>query len=260
MDEYLLTKEEIAHIVNKAAYSLLNNPGFVGQFTKHRWDIFSISWQKKLFFIKGDQFTGLEHINIRHRFFTNGYSQTSNSMFLPTSKFDKDGGVLSDYIKIAETLFEPAYIDSKNTNPEQFDVFKGNVALNTMRQYRLILYKDTRIVHTLFPIDKKKPRKLRKGEVLVNPIGANTLFLTIPYYDIDDTIRYGIGFKHLIDVQEEDVFILVFENGRVVKQIVLPKRKVKYRYGLNAYIQSLNYLNVSNVEDVIAKVEKGQIK
>jgi hypothetical protein len=158
MEEILLTPEEIEKISTKAKYSILNNPGFVGQFTKFRTDIFSISTNKKLIFIQGDNFTGLQHINMRHRFYTNAQSKISKNSFVATSRFPKDLGKLFDYQKISEALYNPENVDSKNNNPILFDVYKGK-ADETGIEYRLILYKGTKIVHTLFPIEKKKQKK-----------------------------------------------------------------------------------------------------
>lgn len=260
MQEILLTPDEIEKINTKAKYSILNNPGFVGQFTKFRTDIFSISPTKKLIFIQGDNFTGLQHINMRHRFYSNAHSKISDNAFVATSRFPKDSGTLFDYQKISETIYNPENVDSKNNNPTLFDVYKGK-ADKTGTEFRLILYKDTRIVHTLFPIEKKKPQKrFEKTDIVAQWHDLVTLLAVIPYFDSNQILRYGIGVTFYTNKQTEEWDILIYENGKVVKHVKLGKQKVEYQFDIGIRIQQINYADVSKFEDIIDKIEKGEIK
>jgi hypothetical protein len=258
MKETLLTTGEIEKISTKAKYSILNNPGFVGQFTKFKTDIFSISPNKKLIFIQGDNFTGLQHINMRHRFYTNAHSKISENEFVATSRFPKDSGTLFDYQKISESVYNPENMDSKNNNPELFDVYKGKV---DETEYRLILYKDTKIVHTLFPVERKKPKKkFEKTDIVAQWHDLVTLLAVIPYFDSNQVLRYGIGVTLYTNEKTEKWDILIYENGKVVKNVELGKQKVNYQFDIGTRIQQINYADVSKLEAIIYKIENGEIK
>lgn len=260
MQEILLTSEEIEKISTKAKYSILNNPGFVGQFTKFKTDIFSISSNKKLIFIQGDNFTGLQHINMRHSFYTNAHSKISDKEFVATSRFPKDSGALFDYQKICEAVYNQESVDEKNNNPTLFDVYKGKV---DGTDYRLILYKDTKIVHTLFPIvpiGKKSKKKFEKTDIVAQWHDLVTLLAIIPYFDSNQILRYGIGITLYTNEQTEKWDILIYENGKVVKHVELGKQKVEYQFDIGTRIQQINYADVSKLEDIIYKIENGEIK
>ncbi len=258
MQEILLTPEEIENICTKAKYSILNNPGFVGQLTKIKTDIFSISPNKKLIFIQGNNFTGLQHINMRHRFYTNAHSKISDKEFVATSRFPKDSGTLFDYQKISEFVYSPDNIDPQNNNPELFDVYKAKF---DETEYRLILYKDTKIVHTLFPIERKKPKKkFEKTDIVAQWHDLVTLLAVIPYFDSNQILRYGIGVTLYTNDQTEKWDILIYENGKVVKHVELGKQKVEYQFDIGTRVQQINYADVSKLEDIIYKIENGEIK
>lgn len=259
MEELLLTPEEIRQINSKASVSILNNPGFVGQFTKHKTDIFSISPIKKLIFIHGDNFTGLNHINMRHRFFTNAHSKMADNSFVATSRFGKESGKLFDYQKISEDLYDPKNIDPKNNKPNLFDVFKGK-GDDSGTDYRLILYKDTKIVHTLFPIEKNKSKKkFEKTDIITHWHDFNTLIAIIPYYNADQVIRYGIGVTCVVSEQIERWEILIYEDGKVTKQVKLGEQKVNYIFDIGTRVQQINFAHVSKFEAIIDKIEQGEI-
>lgn len=258
MQEILLTTDEIEEIKIKAKHSILNNPGIIGQFTKFKTDIFSISPNKKLIFIQGDNFTGLQHINMRHRFYTNAHSKISENEFVTTSRFSKTGGTLFDYQKISEAIYTPENIDPKNNKPFVFDVYKGKV--NGI-EYRLIIYRETKIVHTLFPIEKKKSKKkFEKTDIVAQWHDPMTLLAVIPYFDSNQILRYGIGITLYPNEQRENWRILIYENEKVVKHVDLVEQKVEYRFDIGIRIQEINYMNVDNLEAIIYKIENGEIK
>jgi hypothetical protein len=260
MDKKLLTPAKIRKINHEASFSILNNPGFLSKFTKGRLDIFSITPVKKLIFIEGDSFTGLAHINMRHRFFTNAHSKIRDDSFVRTSRFAKDKGTLMDYIHIAESLYDPSNMDVQNSKPETFEVFKGK-ADNSGMEYRLVIYHGTRIIHTLFPIEKKKAsKKFEKMDIVSEWYDRTTLVSVIPYFGVDQILRYGIGVLHHTGEQLEEWKILIYENGEVAKQVELGKMQMDYNFDIGTRLQQINYADVSKYEAIIEKIEKGEIK
>ena len=239
----------------------MNNPGILSKITKSRIDILSISPIKKLIFIQGDSFTGLEHINLRHRFYTNAHSKISDNLFVETSRFNKDSGTLLDYHKISEAIYKEENVDPKNNKPNLFDVYKGKVDINDDIEYRLILYKSTKIVHTLFPIEKNKAKKkFEKADIIAQWQDLATLIAIIPYFDSKQIIRYGIGIKFLVKENLEKWSILIYEDGKVTKRVELGEQKVDYNFDIGTRIQQINFGDVTKLEEIIDKIEKGEIK
>ena len=165
MEPNFISKEAIAYINNKAIYSWLNNPGFIYQFPKEKngLDIIHISPVKKLIFIDGDEDTGVTHILQRHRYYTNSFSQSKDG-FMKTSRFSKETGGLSEISAIAEMLFDEANLaNTKNKFPDLMDVYDKKIPSLNNQKFRLIVYKRTKIVHTLFPVEyNKAPESIKK--------------------------------------------------------------------------------------------------
>lgn len=153
MEPSFISKEAVAYINNIAIYSWLNNPSFIYQFPKKKngLDIIHISPVKKLIFIDGNEDTGVQHIFERHRYYTNSFSQSKDG-YIKTSRFPKDAGGLNDISAIAELLFDVSNLNAgKNKFPEIVDVYDKKIQSLNNQKFRLIVYKESKIVHTLFP-------------------------------------------------------------------------------------------------------------
>ncbi len=259
MKEILLTEIEIQSILNKARFSILNNPG-ITKITKFPHDIMSITPIKKLIFIEGTKDTGLLHISSRHGFYTNSYSKKANGLFIETSKFESDSQPLRDYTFIAESLYSSENKDPNNKRPELFDVYVNEIVFPEKRKFMLICYKDTKIIHTIFPIIKGKPdRKLRKGDIIVDRVNLNTYIGLIPYFDIHDQIQYGIGITISLFEKIEKWIIIIYEDEKPVRQVNLNDQSVNYTYNIEFRFQELNVANVTNIEKIIEDLENGII-
>jgi hypothetical protein len=258
MNEILLTTEEIKKINSDASTSLLNIPGVFGKFTKKKTDILSLSPINRLIFIQGDSFTGITHINLRHRYYTNSFSKTKDNRFAPTSKFEKESGKLFDYHKISDKLYSSHNTDLDNYRPDIFEIYKSKV---DDIEYKMILYKDTKIIHTIFPIQRKKDfKKFEKGDIITQQIDFRTYIGVIPYFDSSHVIKYGIGIKCNTFEENEEWFIFIYENGKPVNQINIGMLEIKYQYDIGTRFQQINFEDVTKYEEVIDKIEKGEIK
>ena len=161
MTECLLTNEEIRIILEILEY----NPAFrhpdVISFGNERTSIVKVTPINGLIIIKGDSHTGFTHINERHNYWSDNYywKEESNSIKLDDpSKFSRKSIPIMDYANVAETLFSEANRNiEKNKRPEIFAMFSGEVedVNNGKMKYHMLLYKDTKIVHTIFPHKKK---------------------------------------------------------------------------------------------------------
>ncbi|SEJ39585.1 hypothetical protein SAMN04487995_4456 [Dyadobacter koreensis] len=122
----------------------------------------------------------------------------------------------------------------KNHRPELFDKYTGLYTHedNPPEKLHLLTYKDTRIVHTMFP-DKKKHNlkavaKFGKGHVKSTRLfPENHADLIVPYQDQNGGIRYTILIRKYYQEQMERVFIQEHdENGEAEYLILLGERKI----------------------------------
>lgn len=252
MEEILLNEDEIKYINNKAQYSLLmHNPGIYIQFTRSYIDIFHITPFKKLIFIKGHEFTGLQHINMRHRFYSTAISKV-NGGFMSTSRFAADSGILDDYISLVECLYDEKFlVPGKNKRPDLFDAFQAKIAFKGKSEFRLILYKGTKIVHTLFPIEKKKLLKHKREEIIIELFETDHVRAVIPYTDINGILKFGIGFNFIIPEKKELWSVLIYENDKLVKHRVIGEMKVEYKFGIENRLESVNHIDLTEIENKI---------
>lgn len=258
-EEILLTREEIAYISEKAKHSLMmHNPGIIAQFTKHWWDISHISPVKKLLFVQGHRFTGLEHINVRHRFYTNEHSSVSGG-FMITSRFSPDSGTLFDYSQLAEFLYDEKYKrNDRNKRPEIFDLYQAKVDFKERSEFCLVVYKNSTIIHTLFPIEKnRKTKKYRKQDFFIEYSDPGFIRGFIPYTDANDKVRFGIGIRLVISEEKESWAGLIYgDENKLIATIEFGEMNIQYKWGPEKRIEALNFADLSKYEDLILNTIK----
>ncbi len=274
MNEILLTEDELSYIIHKAKYSLLNNVGFVSQFTKTYKDIAHITPYKKLIFIRGNEHTGLEHIMFRHNAFSHEVNPL-NKAFVETSKFDKASRPLIDYSALSELLYEHTNLDEKsNKFLDKFDLYKGYV---NRINYILLLYKNTKVVHTLYPdepIKNRQKKKYRRGKMIFEvgrirveiPLfpyydkGFCSASITIPYYDSQDKLCYAFQSTFLEKENIEKIVLLIYLDEVFTKFIHFKDQIHLPEFSLFNRVNEIQYNNLKQIEDIIDKYEQGLIK
>lgn len=257
-EEILLAPEEVADISNRANYSLMmHNTGIFMQFTKNWWDVLHITPFKKLLFIQGHRYTGLQHINRRHRYYTNEHSPVSGG-FIITSRFAPNSGALDDYTRLSEFLFEEKYkMIEKNKRPELFDMYQAKVAFKDRSEFCMLVYKDSKIIHTLFPIEKgRKVRKFKKQDFHIEYLEPNFIRGFIPYTDTGGKIRFGIGVRMVIDQGKESWAGLVYNDDKLCGTVEFGEIKIEYKGGYEWRIEALNCADLSKYENIILDLIK----
>jgi hypothetical protein len=238
MIEKLFTNDEIEEIIIKA----LNNPGLNGSIVvdgnASEKSIITISSINGLIFVKGNIDTGFEHIRLRHSFFSlANFWKSQNGKLDNPSKFRPDFMPIIDYIKIADEIFKTENKNiTKNNNPDSFDKYTGNYKHSDGKEekYHLLVYKGTKLVHSLFP-DKKKhnfekdiTKKLSYGKGIVTnskrfPEGVNDL--VVPYVNSSGMIVYSILLRKSLSDRIERIFIQKHdENGIANVSYLLTER------------------------------------
>lgn len=232
----LLTQEEIANIEERAqSMQELRTENYFaigGTLTA----IMNISPVNGLILIGGNEETGFEHIRLRHELYsgrTYWRNDVSDQVKLDyPSKFGPNSIPVFSYVELADALYKPAFLKvSSNSEHDLFDVYDGIPEITSAenRRFKLILYKGTKIIHTLYPTNAKYTVKkpsgfaLHKGGVGVEHNTMTGLVtVTIPYFDHRKVKCYSAvhGYDHASHQLHKK--ILIHGTGK-------PDLKIDYR-------------------------------
>jgi hypothetical protein len=181
--------------------------------------ISTISAGRRLIFTEGNEHTGYLHMSDRHAHFRykNYWIKTDDGQIRldRPSKFDPGMAPIMEFRKIADTIFCPENKNiTKNNRPDVFDKFTGYYSFKDQEpeKYHLLTYKDTLVVHTMFP-DKKKHNlkavaKYGKGHVTATrKVTAHYADLLVPYENSAGKMVYSILIRKFYLEQVERVFI-----------------------------------------------------
>src|SRR5665647_2416706 len=206
--EKLLSIEDLRYIEKKTQDPIYKMTGFVSAFSNgNPLTIASIS-TKDLIFIYGNEYTGLTHIMARHNYYSNRgdwhFDDKNQIQIDNPSKFSKNSKPLFDYKAISDDIFKPE--NKKESKDDRFEKYSGfsSIMENIEMEYHLIVYKNTKIVHTLFPQKKifnkrKKILNFKRGDLTVTTRpDERFLIAKYPYLDVNEIIRY--------------IIIIVFDN------------------------------------------------
>lgn len=157
--------QEVLEEVENPEYS---NPKII-HIKKTRLSIFRYNKESGLILIYGDEFVGLEHIITRHSLLSRDREWNDNgSLKEEATKFSADI-TQANYMKIAKYIYKEENKNEKdNKNSELFDLYEGyyNISAEEKIKCNLLIYKNTGIIHTLYPIYKNKYKKYNKKRTL----------------------------------------------------------------------------------------------
>lgn len=268
--EQLFTLEQIAAIQTEAELELEKYLGGLvidGEATEI--SIVTISKDKQLIFVEGNEHSGYNHLKDRHNYFSYKNYWTLNDgkeyRLDNPSKFHPRMMPIVDYVKIADTIFcEENKNITKNHKPDLFDKYTGyyTYSENDPEKYHLLTYKDTKIVHTLFPDKKKHNKKIkcRFGKGIVStklkfPDAINDML--VPYEDKNGQTAYSILFRKYYSEKIERLIIQKHnEDAEVCEQYVIAYKDfddfVKFeREDMN----SLQYGDLTDLEELINQID-----
>ena len=226
MGNKYLTPELIEHVQKKAEDPIWKMGIEISSFTNAWYEIMKVSYQTGLIHISGNSETGWQHILDRHNIGSceNYFGNISN----PT-KFSRKVTPIKDFVNIADDVYLNGTVDTKEH--EESARFIKISGLSTLysgstgepKKFHLILYRNTKIVHSLFPdksIDGKiKPRKIRelarvKDKIEIqHRIVSPEYIAKVPYENEDKIIFFEIIFR--INPKIDDIYIhlQVNDNG-----------------------------------------------
>lgn len=261
MRSELLSPEEINLINKQLLDPLLHIPSVVMRSGTQRHDIIKVTPNKKLIFIKGDLNTGFEHIHFRHSFSSKEYSKCGINKFMKTSKFSSLESFFPDYMNLAEFLYDPNFISNDNNKQKDlFDVYENDYTFSYTKKYRLILYKDTRIIHTLFPLEKRKPsHKYLRGKLIISKESTdNIIFVKVPYYNFEGRCKYALYVRFILTDSKEIWQIVSVEDSTItaIKDVGFKEFDKSDLNYINKRIKEIEMKELDSIEKIIKQIDK----
>jgi hypothetical protein len=219
MNEEIFTKEELIQILEEAKKTCYSEQNLM-HIGSNKLSIRGVSENNGLILAYGNEWTGYKHIRERHCHSSRKPYWLNNRIDNPT-KFNPNTAPI-DYLFIASTIFKTENKNfEKNNKPETFDLYIGlcNDLFGTEIEYKLILYKDTKVVHTLFindnkkPFNKKKILNLRQGWVSSSHDLMNCIqTFDFSYFNNEDIPIFKVIMRYLEIEKKEKWYIQINLN------------------------------------------------
>lgn len=263
MTEELFTRNEIIVIER----TVMTSPGFrdpnaigIGE---NKLSILKVSPKNGLIFTQGNEDTGFTHIQNRHNFWTDKFywKNSPKGFHLENpSKFNRKSISLFDYSDIADDLFKSENLNSfKNKRDDVFDLYLGFVTnkVNGDMNYRMLLYRGTKIIHTLFPEErtnnKKKHIDLVRGEAegkffLNNGI----LTLSVPYLNHENRVIYSLQIVKNYSIKEAQYLLINHKTEMCYQLLTETIEKIEK---LQIELETLQRTDLDKIEQIIKSIE-----
>lgn len=260
--EILLTPDEIVEIETFADKNPIYRNELVMNFGTDIKTVYKTSPIHGLILIKGNEHTGFEHINYRHEFWTVEPFWKDNP-----SRFKTNSIPWLDYIKIADSIYGSNNLNlTKNKHPDQFDLYTGRHTHsdNSAAVYNLITYKNSKIIHTLFPAEKtnniNKPKKFgfKRGDVTAEDFPTKDLCeIKVPYFNDEQKIKYTLLIRKSNKLKSEKAFVLIHNDiGEAISFVELGERSSISFDSLTKELFAYQYNDLKGFEENIMHIDK----
>lgn len=197
--------------IERAASNPIYRQGFAADLSTARTAITRVSPRHGIIFPFGTSDSGFQHIQERHDYYDGRQTWSakpskdgSTSIHLDEhpSRFGPRELLIETLpLVVDDILSNPSEKPSQNTRPDMFDVLEGTWTDHAEKKWvcKLILYKGTHIVHTVYP--KRTPHRKKKivdfvrGDAIAS-LGAKEgevkLRIIVPYLDHLGRIAYQL--------------------------------------------------------------------
>lgn len=266
MTEELFSKSELREIANEAKKLIYSEPN-VFHFGTSKTSIIGVSPSNGLIMAYGNTHTGYNHIFERHSQSSRiPYWDESGKIGDPT-KFKVDFAPI-DYLHVASTIYKESNIClDKNKRPHLFDLYIGTYEHKSgiEVEYKLLVYKNSKIIHTLFvnknskPFNHKKYINLKQGWPSGNhDLSSNIQTFTFLYYDIDEIEHFKVVIRYHGNTKQERWYIQVNPiNERPFLTAFIKEKNIKKSDQFMTNLFSYEHEDVSWVEKIIKKMLDG---
>lgn len=282
-DKQYLSQQLIDEIHRQAA-NIVWRMAIYAKFARNWYDIMTIS-PAGLIFFKGNSDTGFEHIMERHGYFSFssyfGYGALGNP-----NKFSRNSTPMEDYRCVGDDVFLQQQKDTKpHADEDIFEKYRGTSTRfqgsdGTPREFHLVLYKGTKIVHSIYPsknIDGKLPKRVLQTLVrdkanikaFTKPCDDYYIF-RIPYINEQGVTRYEIIFKIDIEKKMSKGYIQLNNFAGVPMQTTYPHCchfpvNIEFPFSpfmdmpieFQRFLNTLSLADLSKLEKQIANIEQG---
>ena len=275
--EVLLTTLQIEAILAASSDPQLKDPFIIHTGTLTA-SICRVSPIGELIFVSGNEYTGIEHITARHNYFslkrTWQHPAASNEkqkyILDDPSRFRPGWGTVYNYVAIADAVYvQGVRDDAGNKRPELFDKYLGEFTYpnSTTEKHTLLLYKDTKIVHTLYPLERIHNRaKLRGFHFSRGATSASqdmmfcTTTVKMPYYDHANKVRYSVEIIFDSHKRTQEVVLWAHDKNEKPTQCLAlgsqPHPGIAIGAGVDA-MHVVQYGDLRFVEQLIKDTENG---
>jgi hypothetical protein len=269
-----IPNEIVQYILKQANHPIWKMPGVLSSFkNKNRWfDVFKVT-STGLIFIHGNSETGWEHILQRHNKLSNRLYFGKKKNF--PSKFNIHLVPINDFPNVADDVFINGTIDMSKQVPE-FEKYIGlsdkYTRATEKKKFHLVLYKGTKIVHSLYPDESlEKPISLLDDRIH-NTIGIlrikceikaiqqlkykDIYEIQIPYGNAHEKVRYAILF--LLDMPTGVMKIGIQVNNRKGKRIRIEEfgmHQLPLPIDIQKLLWSLGEADLTPIEERIKEIE-----
>ena len=265
----ILTHEDIENIEKESGYNAVFQHYGLRRLidSKMNWkEVVTVS-DKGLILIKGNCETGYQHIKERHDFWSIK-SYSDGKKFEAQSKFPKYIYPI-DFIKIADAIYSLENLVIKNEHPDadKYEKYKGQYQFDgeNFEDVNLILYKNTKIIHSLFPQNKKYNRNKNKtkypyarGQVKVfTDKFCRITEIFVPFLDVNLRKKYGLLIDQTKKEDIEDWIVFYFNpDGKCKGQLLFgTKPKTKFQGETSARVTFQN-CDLKLIEDFLLKIDE----
>ncbi|MBI2275304.1 MAG: hypothetical protein HYU70_16025 [Bacteroidetes bacterium] len=278
-----LTSELIAEI-HRQANDIVWKMGVYAKFTRNWYDVRTVS-PTGLIHFEGNSDTGFKHIIERHGPFSFSHYFGGGALGNP-NKFSRQSRSLDDFRNIGDDLFVNGQKDLKeHPDSHLFEKYRGTSnrfsgSDGTQREFQLLLYRGTKIVHSIYPTKNVDGKPLKRvlqtlardnGNIkaFTRPFSDDYYIFRIPYVNDQEITRYEIIFKIDVNTKMSKAYIQLNSLAGDPVQTTYPHLfhfPVEIEFpvrplmddapGLNQFIHTLSITDLSKLENVIAKFEK----
>ncbi|OMP80109.1 hypothetical protein [[Flexibacter] sp. ATCC 35208] len=265
--EQLLTKAQINQIVAQANDNAeLRIPG-VMNLGLETSTILKMGFNTGVIIFQGNDDTGFMHIKSRHCFYSDKTYWNEEGKLNTPSKFSPKAIPIMDYTEIADAMYCESFHNlADNKSPDLFDLYVGvpAVAAAEGRKFKMVLYKDTKIVHTLYPTNAKHTSRkpsgfhFERGKIhMKGQLPKNIATVTIPYYGPNRQLRYTVTITYDFDKRLEFLQLTIHRVGK--KDLKTERGPFPYEGEIPTPSQlwdAYQHAALKEIEQLIANTEK----
>ena len=274
--EQLLTKKEIDEI----QYGNFDNPvlryhgiRLMQKDTHPKTVLIAVSDEHSLLLIKGNQHTGNQHIIERHSYWSiklyTIQNKNGETVFQHQSRFPGDVSPIH-FLIIADEIYKPENLVLDNPHPDsdKFDLYIGEFQFEKEKKekVKLLVYKNTKIIHSLFlqsaKYNKKRVKKFRfsRGQVKYAKKKPNEIRkVLIPYFDSKFKLCFGITIEKYPQDNREDIIIMIFDpesdDLSSYNYIKIMERPINHFVSEEAEEFNYQHADLREVEQLIQQID-----